>query len=100
MRFLSSVALEKTPRLRFAASCSAAEAMKRPSSVAALVHLSSAKRERSALNEYRVRVLPAETQLASASLTSRTTVVVTDPPAFCTASIAAADAPDTVIVTA
>src|SRR5579863_10418698 len=34
MRFLSSVALEKTPRLRFAASCSAAEAMERPSSVA------------------------------------------------------------------
>src|SRR6478736_6066786 len=31
MRRLSSVALEKTPRLRFAASCSAAEAMERPS---------------------------------------------------------------------
>src|SRR3954469_2338201 len=112
MRFLSSVAFERTPRLRFAASCSAAEAMESPSSVAphfppaptaaqVAFHVNHHDRPPAA---WVVGSSPTTTSRergqASAAGSAFATVVVTDPPAFCTASIAAADAPETVMVTA
>src|ERR1700759_633413 len=61
MRFLSSVAFERTPRLRFAASCSAAEAMGRPSSVAAYFRLAG----RAVQAAFRLIVMPRHVHSAA-----------------------------------
>ena len=119
MRFLSSVALERTPRLRLAASCSAAEAMWIPLSCRLTAEAGiegqlawarssrwagHARRPGSTVRTRRARARralpPRRKAHCLAAGASCATVVVIVPPACSTAAIAAADAPDTVMVIA
>src|SRR5690349_15709910 len=100
MRFLSSVAFDRTPRLRLAASCSAADAMRvPPHGNGAPVAWDAAPQTLLNCCPHRSGARGSHGQ-AQPSASAAGAVVVTVPPAASTAAMAAWLAPVTVSVTA
>src|SRR5512137_1587073 len=91
MRFLSSVAFARTPKLRFDIACSAADAMRYLLSTAA--HRCPCAPQRRPDPD--LGLCPARGKGHSDAASAGAAVTVTLPPAACTAAIAAAEAPET-----